>query len=130
VFTINVSVLCFVLESLPAFHESPSDCPTCQPVLAHSYFIYVETVSIMIFTLEYLLKLLCSPFVDTQKIFKKRINSGSNDDAEMGYTVDAHGDRRSTIVAKLMAPRPTHGRVVKFMRKPMSVVDLAAISPW
>merc|ERR1719240_1920782 len=61
--TISVSAGAFVISTLPIMQEQP--CPACAPV-PRPLFVTIDTVCVIVFTIEYVLRLSCAIFTRSE----------------------------------------------------------------
>merc|ERR1719238_1664858 len=57
IFMILVSIVMWMVSTLPAVNDIPSDCKTCAPE-PDEIFKVVERISVYVFTIEYLIRIL------------------------------------------------------------------------
>merc|ERR1719456_458470 len=57
IFMILVSIVMWMVSTLPAVNDIPSDCKTCAPEPAEIFKV-IERISVYVFTVEYLIRIL------------------------------------------------------------------------
>jgi hypothetical protein len=118
---IVASVIALMCESL-AGYNSPR-CHGCEPELSDSAFNQMELVAVVIFTLEYVVRLGCVPFV-------KSLNQSvvtSNVQRFLKFEVN-HKKPAELLIEAKHANKIV--KVLHWLRKPMNVIDLLAIAPF
>ena len=125
--TIMFSTVCFVVESLPEMHDVNPDCdlaaPTvdaCRP-LPMPIFHKMEVACIIIFTLDYLARILTVPLL--RDVGLAGIHSKA---PVLSPTARAAGIRTP------VAPPPPQGiqALLRYARQPLNVIDFLAIAPF
>eukprot|EP00746_Dinoflagellata_sp_MGD_P168041 gnl/MRDRNA2_/MRDRNA2_99140_c0_seq1.p1 gnl/MRDRNA2_/MRDRNA2_99140_c0~~gnl/MRDRNA2_/MRDRNA2_99140_c0_seq1.p1 ORF type:complete len:760 (-),score=139.95 gnl/MRDRNA2_/MRDRNA2_99140_c0_seq1:100-2379(-) len=120
---IFVSAISFVCGTMEAFKETPKDCNICRgdghdvPIEClcepkpMEFFKYIEMVCIIVFTSEYVIKLLTAHAMRTE--------------------LTRHNDLLELVCGEFpIKAQSGMGRTWKFLREPSNVIDVLAILPY
>ena len=127
--TIAVSCVCFVMSSVETFKHSPSSCkspacendPTlcpnqtiCEPI-EDDYFFIFETVCVIIFTVDYILRMITVPFVPPR----------------LSRILPRHIKHQSSTQQRVPDPEYSwYVKIWKYGTKAFNIIDFAAILPY
>jgi len=109
---IALSCICFILGTMSSFKETECSNPECtgEPQ-QQNIFDLLEWISVLVFTMEYVVRLLTAPFARNELL----------DCEQMLELVTEHEEVR--IPSKLV-------RLVHFVAQPMNIIDLLVIVPF
>jgi hypothetical protein len=120
-FLILASVVALMCESLKGYNRPP--CYGCEPELADPTFDTLEVFAVAIFTIEYGLRLICVPFINSlnQSVVT------SNVQRFLKFQVNVKKPAELLVEAK---NAPMAMKLTRWAWKPMNVIDLLAIAPF
>jgi hypothetical protein len=132
---IFISTVAFVSESIPLLRAVPNGCLTddsisCEPAMSEAtvaVFANVEAVCVIAFTVDYVARLFASPWTREHVI-----GHASRGDANpvFHFSSDIHGDRKNAAIAIARNRGCGSCRLLRFILKPMNVIDFIAIFPF
>jgi hypothetical protein len=131
---IFISTTAFVVESLPQFRAQDEECDgisvSCLPTMSKEAtigFMAVETFCVVGFTIDYVARLLCCPFVRSYVIGHA---SRGESHPVFHYSADVHGERKKEALQRHVSDDWPPLRLLRFLLLPMNVVDFIAIFPF
>jgi len=107
---ILLNCCCFIMATLPAYKDHKDDCPTCEPEVL-KIFETLEAICVAIFSMEYGMRLVLSPFSRTELLDYEKILEYVTEHEEWNIP------NRSE-------------RLFRFVMQPMNIIDLFAIAPF
>jgi hypothetical protein len=131
---IFISTVAFVLESCTFLRSPPNNCAgelvSCEPIMpktTKAVFASTEAFCVIGFTLDYVARLVTSPWT-RQHVMGHASNSDGT--PVFHFQSDIHGDRKKAAISQSIIDSWGSRRLMKFILKPMNMVDFIAIFPF
>eukprot|EP00916_Digyalum_oweni_P008341 GHVL01013995.1.p1 GENE.GHVL01013995.1~~GHVL01013995.1.p1 ORF type:complete len:297 (-),score=39.87 GHVL01013995.1:55-945(-) len=121
-FTIMLSCAVIVFETVPEFKNVPDGCPDCEPQPRQA-FVTLEFICIIIFTIEYGIRLFCVPF-------SRRIIVNETEQLRIISTEGFKGQTFSRKKRRLFGAPHWLGRLTTWLIQTENIIDLISIIPY